>query len=63
MMLGQVFPWPLGEIEARGAEALVPSRRIRTESRDHVREMHKRRHRIENFIARIKGVPCGGDAV
>ena len=46
--------WLLGEVEARGAEAVIPSRRNRTEPRDHDREMYRWRHQIENFFAKIK---------
>ena len=46
--------WLPGEVEARGAEAVIPSRRNRTEPRDHDREMYRWRHQIENFFARIK---------
>ena len=46
--------WLLGDIEARGAEAVIPSRRSRKVPRDHDREMYKWRHQIENFFARIK---------
>ncbi len=46
--------WLLGKVEARGAEAVIPSRRNRTEPRDHDREMYRWRHQIENFYARIK---------
>ncbi len=46
--------WLPGEFEARGAEAVIPSRRNRTEPRDHDREMYRWRHQIENFFSRIK---------
>ena len=46
--------WWLGDIEARGAEAVIPSRRNRTAPRHHDREMYKWRHQIENFFSRIK---------
>ena len=46
--------WLLEMVEARGAEAVIPSRRNRTARRDHDREMCKRRHQIENFFSRIK---------
>ncbi len=46
--------WLLGDIKARGAEAVIPSRRNRTVPRHYDREMYKWRHQIENFFARIK---------
>ena len=46
--------WRLGDIEARGAEAVIPSRRNRTAHRHHDQEMYKWRPQIENFFARIK---------
>ncbi len=46
--------WLLAEIEASGAEAVIPARCHRTVPREHDREMYKWRHRIENFFARIK---------
>ena len=46
--------WLLGDIEARGAEAVIPSRRNRTAPRHNDREMDKWRHQIANVFARIK---------
>ena len=46
--------WLLETVEARGAEAVIPSRRNRTTRRSHDREMCKWRHQIENFFSRIK---------
>ena len=46
--------WRLGDIEARGAEAVIPSRRNRTVPRHHDREMYKWPHQIKSFFARIK---------
>ena len=45
----------LGELEGRGAEAVIPSRKNRTDARDHDREMYKWRHQIENLFARLEG--------
>ncbi|MCE2522750.1 MAG: transposase [Rhodobacteraceae bacterium] len=42
------------EVEGSGAAAVIPSRRNRTQPRDHGREMYKWRHQIKNFFARIK---------
>ena len=46
--------WRLGDIEARGAEAVIPSRRNRMAPQEHDREMYKWRHQIKSFFARIK---------
>ena len=46
--------WLLGEVGERGAEAVIPSKRNRTEPRDHDREMYGWRHQVENFFAKIK---------
>ncbi len=46
--------WLLEDLEGRGAEAVIPSRRNRTEPREHDREKYGWRHRVENFFARIK---------
>ena len=46
--------WLLGDLEARGAEAVIPSKRNRKALRDNDREMYKWRQQIENFLARIK---------
>ena len=46
--------WLLEEVERRGADAVIPSKKSRTDPRDHDREMYKWRHQIENFFARIK---------
>ena len=46
--------WLLEEVEARGAEAVIPSRRNRTELRDHDREMYRWRHQIENIFASVR---------
>jgi len=44
--------WLLEDPEARGAEAVIPSRRNRTAPRDHDREMYGWRRLVENFLAR-----------
>ena len=41
----------LGELEGRGAEAVILSRKNRTDRRDHERETCKRRHQIGNLSA------------
>ena len=46
--------WLLGQVGESDAEAVVPSKRNRTEPREYDREMHGRRHQVENFFARIK---------
>ena len=46
--------WLLGELEGRGAEAVIPARKNRTDARDHDREMYKWRHQIENLFAKLK---------
>ena len=50
--------WLPGERKARGAAAVISSRRNRTEPRDHDREMYRWRRQIENFFARIKEFPA-----
>ena len=44
--------WLVKELDRRGAEAVIPSRKNRKEPRDHDREMYRWRHRIENFFAK-----------
>ena len=46
--------WLLDDLEGRGAEAVIPARKNRTDTRDHDREMYKWRHQIENLFARLK---------
>ena len=46
--------WVLEEVGGRGAEAVIPSKRNRTEPRDHDPEMYGWRHQVENFFAKIK---------
>ena len=46
--------WLLGEVGARGAEAVIPPGRNRTEPGDHDREKCGRRRRIGNLFARIE---------
>ena len=46
--------WLLAEIEASGAEAVIPAGRNRTVPREHDREMYRWRHRTGNVFARIK---------
>ena len=46
--------WLLEELERRGAEAVIPARRNRTEPREHDRAMYGWRHLVENFFAKIK---------
>ena len=55
--------WLLEEVERRGADAVIPSKKSRTDPRDHDLEMYKWRHQIENFFARNQGVPGSGDAI
>jgi transposase len=42
------------ELQARGAEAVIPPRRNRKVAIDYDRDMYKWRHLVENFFARIK---------
>jgi transposase len=42
------------ELQARGAEAVIPPRRNRKGAIDYDRDMYKWRHLVENFFARIK---------
>ena len=44
----------LAELETRGAQAVIPSRKNRKEPREHDREMYCRRCRIDNLFAKIK---------
>ncbi len=46
--------WLLEDLALRGAEAVIPSKRNRTEPREHDREMYGWRHQVENFFAKIK---------
>ena len=46
--------WLLEELEGRGAEAVIPSRRNRTVPREHDRDVYGWRHLVENFFAKIK---------
>ncbi len=46
--------WLLKELEERGAEAVIPSRKNRRQIRDYDRAMYGWRHQIENFFAKIK---------
>ena len=46
--------WLVKELDRRGAEAVIPSRKNRKEPRDHDREMYRWRHQIENLFAKIK---------
>ncbi len=46
--------WLLEDLALRGAEAVIPSKRNRTEPREHDREMHGWRHRVGNFLARTR---------
>ena len=46
--------WLLGELGKRGAEAVIPAKKNRTDPRDHDREMDKWRHQIENLFAKLK---------
>ena len=41
-------------LQARGAEAVIPPRRNRKVAIDYDRDMYKWRHLVENFFARIK---------
>ena len=42
------------QIEALGAEAVIPSRKNRTEPREHDAELYKDRNKVERFFGRIK---------
>ena len=42
------------QIEALGAEAVIPSRKNRTQVREHDAELYKDRHKVECFFGRIK---------
>ena len=44
----------LEEVEGNGVTAVLPSKRNRSQPRDHDRDMYKWRQEIENFFARIK---------
>ncbi len=46
--------WLLEDLDARGAEAVIPSRRNRTAARAHDRDVYGRRHLVENFFAGIR---------
>ena len=46
--------WLLEDVERRGAVPVIPSRRNRTEPREHDREIYGWRHQVENFFAKIK---------
>lgn len=41
-------------IATMGAEAVIPPRRNRTQSREYDRELYKERHLIECFIGKLK---------
>jgi len=43
--------WLLEDLEKRGAEAVIPSRRNRTAPRDHDREMYGWRRPVDSFLA------------
>ena len=44
----------VAQIEALGAEAVIPSRKNRTVARDHDAELYKDRNKVERFFGRIK---------
>ena len=44
----------VAHIEAMGARAVIPPKRNRKVQRDYDKELHKARHLIENFFARLK---------
>ena len=46
--------WLLDDLEGRGADAVIPPWRTRTEPREHDRVMYGWRHLVENFFAKIK---------
>jgi len=46
--------WLLEDPEARGAEAVIPSRRNRTAPREHDREMYGWRHLVDSFLAKTR---------
>ena len=46
--------WLLKELGERGAAAVIPAKKSRTDPRDHDREMCKWRHRTGNFFAGTK---------
>ena len=46
--------WLLKELKGRGAKAVIPPRRNRTEPREHDRDMYGWRHLVENFFAKTR---------
>ena len=46
--------WLLQDLDARGAVAVIPSKRNRKAPRAYDRDLYKRRHLVENYFARIK---------
>ena len=44
----------LEDLAQRGAEAVIPSKRNRTEPREHDREMYGWRHQVGNFFAKTR---------
>ena len=46
--------WLLDDLDARGAEAVIPSRRNRTARRGRDRDVYGWRHLVENFFSRTK---------
>ena len=46
--------WLLEEVEGNGATAVIPSKRNRTQPRDHDGEKCKWRHQIKNLFTKIK---------
>jgi len=46
--------WLLEDLEKRGAEAVIPSRRSRKVPRPHDRDIYGWRHLVENFFSKIK---------
>ncbi len=46
--------WLLEYLEGRGAGAVIPAGRNRTEPREHDRERYGWRHRVESFFARTR---------
>jgi transposase len=44
----------VGQIEARGGQACIPSLKNRKEAREYDRHLYKERNRVERFLNRIK---------
>jgi len=55
-LAGKAFDadWPLQDLNARGAKAVIPPKANRTVQRDYDTEVYKWRHLVENYFAKIK---------